>query len=413
MTIYYLILGVNKNQKYIYLSFILLALAFLAKYSAILILPLMILYPLFKGDFKVIKKYFKTYVIGGLLAVAVNIPFLLYLISIGFFDNALNPFIRLGGGTTGLTGKIPSAFTETTKFFYITNLDKFIASYLHSVAILLIIIAVIGFIIIFYKNKYLFNKISKNKNLGLLIIGVILIILGFLSVEYVSNLINIGLISLGILCISIFLNGLLNNSGANNESIFNLNFDILMLYWFLIYLVFFSAILPRLERYAIPLLLPLAFFIALGFKGVLETSLISNLSNNKFKLDFSKIIPLIFIILLVFSAITVADKNHNNYQTEVIEDLCHYLEEYDSDFNSKKIWSFYGGASSFYLKYDIHNVPFSIESGGLNQDQIRSLGNKMYNKDVDYFISIVNNYNIPHYKILKKIGKGAIYIREN
>ncbi|MCQ2964929.1 MAG: hypothetical protein MJ203_05120, partial [archaeon] len=68
-----------------------------------------------------------------------------------------------------------------------------------------------------------------------------------LSVEYVSNLINIGLISLGILCISIFLNGLLNNSGANNKSIFNLNFDILMLYWFLIYLVFFSAILPRLE----------------------------------------------------------------------------------------------------------------------------------------------------------------------
>ena len=103
MTIYYLILGVNKNQKYIYLSFILLALAFLAKYSAILILPLMILYPLFKGDFKVIKKYFKTYVIGGLLAVAVNIPFLLYLISILYISDIseIGKYIVLSFCTSG------------------------------------------------------------------------------------------------------------------------------------------------------------------------------------------------------------------------------------------------------------------------------------------------------------------------
>lgn len=412
MTIYYLILGVNKNQKYIYLSFILFALAFLTKYSAILILPLMILYPLFKGDFKVIKKYFKSYVVGGLLAVAINIPFVLYLLSIGLFDNALNPFIRMGSGTSGWAGNITSSLTKNDKLFYITHLDKFIAvDNFNFIAILLIIISIIGFIIIFYKNKHLFNKISKNKNLGLLIIGIILLILGFLSVEYISNLINIGLISLGILSIAIFINYLLSIE-YNEKSIFNFNFDILMVYWFLIYLIFFSAILPRLERYSIPLLLPLAFFIALGFKAFLETSFIYNL-NNRFNLDFSKIIPLIFTIILIFSAVNVADTNHVGYQTELTADLCHYLEEYDPDFHSNKIWSLYGGVSSFYSKSNIHLVQFPVESGKLNQDKFTSLGNEMYNEDVDYFISYVNKYDIPHYKILKKTRKGAIYVKED
>ena len=77
LSIYFFVLGVEKNQKYFYLAFPLAVLGFFAKYTAGLAIPLMILYLISKPNISYnIKKYSKNGIIGILAGVIMAIPFL-------------------------------------------------------------------------------------------------------------------------------------------------------------------------------------------------------------------------------------------------------------------------------------------------------------------------------------------------
>ena len=96
-------------------------------------------------------------------------------------------------------------------------------------------------------------------------------------------------------------------------------------------------------------------------------------------------------------------------ETEDIEKICYFLQNYDSNYKTKNIWSLYGGASSFYLNKNVHNVQYPVEDGLPNQEKMLNLGNEMKENNVDYFISYNKKFKIPNYKKVKTKGHAALY----
>ncbi|MEA4956258.1 hypothetical protein SDC9_03647 [bioreactor metagenome] len=201
ISIYFFVLGIEKNQKYLYLAFPIAVLGFFAKYTAGLAIPLMILYVISKPDIILnIKKYWKNTVLGIILGIITAMPFIAYFlinkIPFGFLNQAQD----IASKTTSSTLKV-----QNDLFFYFTNMPRFIYSINEILAYLLIIIAIVGIIIGAYKSinflkdsyyesrdnnkskfEFLNVEISNKLLYMFLCINLLVIILSFLTASKIS-----------------------------------------------------------------------------------------------------------------------------------------------------------------------------------------------------------------------------------
>ncbi len=297
LSIYFFVLGIEKNQKYLYLAFPLAVLGFFAKYTAGLAIPLMVLYILSKPNIILnIKKYWKNGVLGIFLGFITTIPFLAYFlinkIPFGFLNQAQNIASQTTGSTT--TNSILKVGNDL--FFYFTNMPRFIYSINEILAYFVIIITLIGIIIGIYKSvKFLksryydsnrFNngkfeflnikllniKISNKLLYILFIVNIIIIFLSFLTASKISFVYSEFIFFISAFTLSYIVNKIINIKNIDSEQKYDkFSFDLLMFAWFFSYLIFFSAHLVKADRYFTTMAPGFVFIFILALNLILNS----------------------------------------------------------------------------------------------------------------------------------------------
>ena len=297
LSIYFFVLGIEKNQKYLYLAFPLAVLGFFAKYTAGLAIPLMVLYILSKPNIILnIKKYWKNGVLGIFLGFITTIPFLAYFlinkIPFGFLNQAQNIASQTTGSTT--TNSILKVGNDL--FFYFTNMPRFIYSINEILAYVVIIITLIGIIIGIYKSvKFLksryydsnrFNngkfeflnikllniKISNKLLYILFIVNIIIIFLSFLTASKISFVYSELIFFISVFTLSYIVNKIINIKNIDSEQKYDkFSFDLLMFAWFFSYLIFFSAHLVKADRYFTTMAPGFVFIFILALNLILNS----------------------------------------------------------------------------------------------------------------------------------------------
>lgn len=297
LSIYFFVLGIEKNQKYLYLAFPLAVLGFFAKYTAGLAIPLMVLYILSKPNIILnIKKYWKNGVLGIFLGFITTIPFLAYFlinkIPFGFLNQAQNIASQTTGSTT--TNSILKVGNDL--FFYFTNMPRFIYSINEILAYVVIIITLIGIIIGIYKSakflksryddsnrfnngkfeflniKFLNIKISNKLIYILFIVNIIIILLSFLTASKISFVYSELIFFISAFTLSYIVNKIINIKNIDSEQKYDkFSFDLLMFAWFFSYLIFFSAHLVKADRYFTTMAPGFVFIFILALNLILNS----------------------------------------------------------------------------------------------------------------------------------------------
>ncbi|WP_169805776.1 glycosyltransferase family 39 protein [Methanobrevibacter curvatus] len=300
-----------KTNKRFYLGFIILALGFLAKFTALLLLMVVLIYFLSKRDFKKnFKKYIQMLFLGFLLFALTIIPYVIYLAL-----NYDNPLAFLSyADAMGLAEIKPEFFYQV--FFYFERIPHIIYSPNLTFAYVLIALVLVGIIItgvkfIFYlknKNKAIhrnninnskykinnkyndtnskckinnnkYNDTNSNRKINnnkysdinskyniknivkikseksyelLLILSIIILTFSFFLTYIATWKFTEILVFLGIL---IFVHGF-NHVKSKNKSF---NFDLTIFSWFFIYLIFFTTRITKGDRYFISFMPPFVF----------------------------------------------------------------------------------------------------------------------------------------------------------
>lgn len=419
--IYFSVLAVDKNQKYFYLAFPIAILAFFAKYTAGLVIPLMIFYLVSKPNITYnIKKYFKNF-IGGLIAGLVTaIPFFAYFylkkIPLGFINQAQEI-------ATSSTGLIANMETNNNLFYYFINLPRFIYPINHSLSWFIIAIVVIGLSIGTYKaikllkNRYdnsnkfnkgkfkIFNKKISNKIYYILLfLNIIIIGISFLTASKVSFIYNELVFFISLFTFSYLMNKIINIYSSDTRK--NFNYDLLMFSWFFAYMIFFSSHLTKVDRYFTTMAPAFAFFAALALQFIINILDISKIKNNIKKVkvaNIKNIIPLAIIIILMVSSFGYLTINKHDSLVADEGAAIKWLSSYDNNYQTKVIWAERGPIFTWYMKKEVTYVNWLVKPLQLSEDMLIN--------NTTYFISIQENLEIPNYSKIKTIGKVSIYER--
>jgi 4-amino-4-deoxy-L-arabinose transferase-like glycosyltransferase len=419
--IYLMVLAIDKNQKYFYLAFPVAILAFFAKYTGGLVIPIMIFYLVSKPNIvQNIKKYYKNF-IGGLIAGLITaIPFFTYFyinkIPLGFINQAQEI-------ATKTTGVIANTEVNNNLFYYFINLPRFIYNPNHDLSWFIIAIIIFGLLIGIYKaigllkNRYynskkfnkgkikIFNKkISINLLYILLFLNIIIIGISFLSSSKISFIYSELIFFLSLFSLSYLMNKIINiYSSATRE---NFNYDLLMFSWFFAYMIFFSAHLTKVDRYFTVIAPAFAFFTTLALKFIINILDISRITDHvkKVKLvNLKNIIPLAIIIILIISSLGYLTTNKHDSLVHDERAVIKWISSYDNNFQSKVIWAERGPIFTWHLKKEVNYVNWLVDPQELSNDMIKN--------NVIYYISMDPNLEIPSYIKIKTIGKVSIYER--
>ncbi|MCE5213862.1 MAG: glycosyltransferase family 39 protein [Methanobacterium sp.] len=408
LTIYTLILGVNKDKRFLYLVFPLFALAFLARYtSAILIFPLL-LYLLINKEFF---QNLKNIAVGVLAGLAVIVPFLIYVyIKLGNFLPFINIFTStlLGSGAS-----VNDLGYNPLKLYFLNNILNYISvgpltgvygilqspfrGYPTILSYIIVVILIIGLGIYLYsilKNR-LKETDFKNRKTGIkLLIFIILIICGIFSFNYMPYMLC------ELLFLSILYTGYNILKGRDDK---NLKIDFLFLSWIGSFFIFHSIIPLKEDRYFITMLPALAYFILLALSSLIE-KFQTRISKKHLK---SAIYLAVGIILLSYSTATyIGHVNQEGYGF-YLQTACNWLKEYDPHYQEKEIYSNYDPGASWCLKKEVR---FGVPRLYVDME---SFSNYLRGKNVYYYIDAYSTSpHIPGYHIIYSYETISIYERD-
>ena len=456
LSIYFFVLGVEKDQKYFYLAFPIAVLGFFAKYTAGLAIPLMVLYLLSKPNIiHNLRKYAKNGV-GGLLVGGITaIPFLanFYIndIPLGFINQAQD----IASKTTMVSD------VNNHLLFYLTNIPRFIYNPNHILSYIIIVIAIIGILIGIYKamkilknrydnsNEFSSGKIriigknaSNNLVYILLAFNIIIIALSFLTASKISFAYSELIFFASTFTFSYLVNKIINIYSSNTKKFFS--FDLLMFAWFFSYLIFFSAHLVKADRYFTTLAPGFVFIVTLALNFILNSlDLLNNKINinknninknninknninktNNNKVKISKIvnifnisnitnlskninlikntIPVTIIIIFIISSFGYLNLDKHDSLVSDERDVVNWLKIHDPNFNDKVIWAERGPIFTWYLQKEVFYVNWLYSPDDLSV--------KMIDNNTTYFIS-VNKTSIPGFSPVKVTEKVIVYKR--
>lgn len=394
--IVFLIASVNKNPKYYLVLFPLFTIGFFTRFTVILILPIMFLYYIYSKDINRILKIsnikefhnseeFK-YILKGILisliiTVIIVIPIIIMSSNLGYYDQTIK---AIGGNK----GSLKDNAYNTDLGFYISNFPNFLSSsktifisripYLESpspISSILIGIMILGTGISIKNN---FKKISKEKiNLKYLLVTLLILTIAIGTFTKVSSAITILLMLIILLLINILL---------KKYEFTYINLNLLFIGWLLIYLIFFSYINIKVDRYFIPILPVVSYFIISSIYLIQEKINILN----------GKILPILLIIIFIGASFgfvsTVEDTNEFKNQ----KDLSNYLINYDSNYKNETIGAYNVRAYGWYLEEYIEAIPSNNTS-------------TIDKNNITYYISDVKLNNLSNYSEVKNIDKLYLY----
>lgn len=376
------IIAIDKNPRYFYLLFPLVAIGFFTRYTSFFVVPAIFLYYLIKRDavalldnllsdrtaFKIkLLNYFNS----SEFKIIISSIFITAILTIIFckftlFDyNAPLTFFEQSAGTLQVSHPDTTALDYNgSKSFYLFGLIQdfsfgFIRDFnfelnflVYSIIFCGIILKLINIIKDFgtfrtfkpqYKTKYL--------NIFLFISMILSAVLSIIAFKFLLN----HLISNMFFLISLIAFVSLIKQ-CTDENIQYLN--VIMFAWFGVYFIFISLYPIKNYRYAIPFLAPLVYFVIYGLDLILGT--ITSIFNNKTSgnkintqypyINWTKVIPILLIVIFVLTTFThiafwkieenpvssieyINDRGYINDLVNVTE----YIKLNDPDYHSKSV----------------------------------------------------------------------------
>jgi len=432
LSVYFFVLGVEKNQGYFYLAFPIAVLGFFAKYTAGLAIPFMILYLFFKPNIVYnIKKYIKN-VIGGVIAGVITvIPFLanFYInnIPLGFLNQAQD-----------IASKTTTVFKiNNDLFYYLTHIPKFIYNPNHILSYFIIIITIIAIIIGIYKGIKLLknrydnsNKFTKgkiriiNKNISnkivyiLLLLNIIVVAISFLTASKISFIYSELIFFMSMFTFSYLINKIVNIYSNSTKKF--ISFDLLMFVWFFSYLIFFSAHLTKADRYFTTMAPGFAFIVTLAINLILNSlgyldsfkDKIDNIFNasNVFHIEkitkntdsIKNIIPIAIIIIFIISSFGFLTIDKHDPMVNNEREVANWLKIHDPNYKNEVIWAERGPIFTWYFQKEVFYVNWAFSPGELSSMMIAN--------NTTYFIA-VNKTEIPGYFPIKVTENSIVYKR--
>lgn len=354
LTVYLIIVSHRYDHRLYYLALPVAAYSFLSRYTA----GVMIFSIAFYLVISKISRDEIKYILKGALVGTVSVSWFLYQ----FYIHLGTPFPFLGqfSGTVSNTVVLDSGYLPDS-WYYIKHIPNYLLSYVPNVdtfnaivnpmgnipsvfSYVYILLFVTAFVIIgvkFYKtvksSNIEFNTYSK---LRILVSAMLLL----------AFIISLGSISYIISTIVFLLSLYLMWNVLDEYDIEYLNYDLLMLSLFVIYLIFQSILFTKNDRYFITVLPFIAYFITYTINSVFMYMKSFNNGSRIIKIAVTVIIiALLFNTFIFINEIPTENKYHN------IEEACSWLEDNRDLNNSTVIYSDNWPAVTWYLNIYTQN----------------------------------------------------------
>ena len=379
--IIFLILAVYEHPKYYMICFPLAVLSIFTRYSALFILPLLLLYFLSKNDFfNVIDTYlydknefksqarsymksaeFKYIILAIIIAVILFALICVFISSIGSGLTFVTQISEsIGGFSNDYKYMTTPGYTDNSTFYlynfiYMLNFDsiQILGIDLSKFILIFVVLAVSIRILNFMTNSDALKEIISQRRpfkvkgfekfLLLLLIPLILIFLFSLTS---SHLLANAVMLLSMVIIFSILDKL-----PISRKFYSMDF--LCIAWFMVYFIFFSMINIKTYRYLISCIPPLVYFTVWAIDCISQT-LLNGLENretfinrltrtptfefsSKRRDTYLKIIIILGIVLLMAHAFTFESDYKFSKNNEDLDEVCYFIKTHDPDYMSKNI----------------------------------------------------------------------------
>ena len=171
-----------------------------------------------------------------------------------------------------------------------------------------------------------------------------------------------------------------------------------MIAWFLVYLIAFTYINIKVNRYILTVMPAFVYFFTVGLNYISQ-ELDFNLNIFKHKINTSQLLAVILIIIFVFSAFTFTSTVTIDQEIKSPELMSQYLKHYNPDYESKNIGVYNKRPFSWFLHKDL----FGIDK--YHRDYLEQ-------SDLTYYISN-EKVNLTNYHQIQKEGNLYLYQRNN
>jgi len=407
--LYFLVKGVREYNKYLYLVLPVLSVAFLTRYTSIMLIFPILLYLLINNNFF---NNIKKIGISILPSAMIVTPFLTYFyLNLGNLNALINIFISTSSNSSAPVNDVGY---NPDRLYYLTHILNYISvgplkgvysqilnpstGFPTILSYITMVILILGLGLYCYQillkgkvqDNYSINTVKTFYNLLILIILSILGVTSFFLESYLVTEIIILLI--------LFTGYQL----LKNINLKNLDIDFLFLSWLAAFFIFQSVIILKVDRYFITMIPAFTYFIILALTVIIEKYKV------KFKMESLKTWGLYFIVGLIFiSSATAVHTGHSfihGYQYTV-QSASDYLEDYDSNYKNEKIYSNYDPAFTWTFK---KNVIFADPNQYNNSFAFSQY--LMYN-NADYYLDVYTEpkIDIPDYHIIKNVSTIALY----
>ena len=416
-TILFLIVGLKKDSRFLYLILPIMVMAFMVRYtSGLMIIPMSLYILMNYEDIKRLKNLKKIFA-GIILELGALITGLAYFFTrLKTGDSVFSLFASIA--SSSFTG-VNDVAHNTNVLYYIQNLLNYISmgpfwgtyqqimnpslGWPSLLSYFIVLIVSFGLIIYVYEI-FLKNTIFKGKGIlnvvNLFKIGLVVALLIILVASFIYQLFVLGEIGLFALLFVFYWFLIKKKSGTVQE---NLKMDVMFLSWFGAYLIFQSTLPLKVDRYFITMAPALAYFIVLG----LSESIF--LIKSKIKLiNVKSGLVCVFIALLFLSFSTATFVGHTPKKTFTIdiEHSCQWIKSSDPGYKDKIICSDYPNAVNWYLKKEIRGGYPRLYNNYDDkfEDYLKKIG-------ADYYIDATRKTHpeIKGYRIIKTFGVVAVY----
>ena len=416
-TVIFILLAVDNDSKYYMMAIPLFVLAVFTRYTALFLLPLILLYYLSKHDFftnldllivdrqefsRKLKSYIKSeefrnilksFAIAFMLVVLFSATILAYGSNLSFLTQSST----FASGSKGEV--IDNAYTTDT-FFYLHDFPNFLYSDYVSfdnvipvlngsnpMSFFLIGLFAAGILLSGYKLINAERKGESKYKYLVWILFVVLLVISILSFK-INSLITITLILIDL----VILFSYFRKIGIDREIY---STDIFMLAWLLVYFIFFTFLNIKVNRYIITVFPAFIYFVIYALNEILDLSGKFEFFEFK-KQNLLKIIPILLIVFCIFSAFTFTSTVHYNEDFNKNKVIADYLTEYDSDYMSKDVAVFKQRPYNWFLR--MYTIP-------VTDDQLDYLESS----NITYYISD-GNFNLSNYTMIYQ--KEGLYLYE-
>lgn len=365
-------IAIKLNPKYYVIAMPLFVICLFTRYTTGLLLPVLLLYYIYEKGFKITpedKKYIKN---GIIISAGIFIIVLILLTIMSEFKIPLfhETAIRVEG-QRGMS--VNQAYNPDMRYYFI-NFPEFISA------------SKTTFV---NATPFLENPtITSWLTLGLLAIGTVL---GAMKIRLERNKETIGaaiafLISIvmfthisSIITIIITFIGLyLLGKNSKNKEYFA------MLGWILSYYIFFTYFNIRVNRYIIPAIPPIIYFIMLSIELIHE----------KIKIN-RNIIPVVLIILFVVQGFAFTSTYQDIPNFKATEEISDYIISNNPNYENESIGVYNLRPYTWYLQTDVTGIPTA------NTDVIEQ-------SNVTYYISN-KELNLTNYTQIKTVDDIYLY----